>query len=128
MYPIPPMITSNATSDPPEDQNAGRNPTATQPSAIYTGTYSHRGAFSQNTRPSRPSNAPPQTTNNSHRAVVDGSNSVANGVYVPAITMKMFEWSKRRSTPATCGDQVPRWWMARVVNRTGEATATPAGV
>src|SRR5699024_7561132 len=77
---------------------------------------------------SRPSNAPPQTTNNSHRAVVDGSNSVANGVYVPAITMKMFEWSKRRSTPATCGDQVPRWEMALVVNRISVATANTAVV
>src|SRR5919112_5409820 len=90
--------------------------TATQPSAKYTGVYSQRGAPTHNTRNSTPASAPSQTISSSVRALPGSSSSAANGVYEPAMIRKMFEWSRRFSTPWTRGDQVPRWYTALVPN------------
>ena len=42
-------------------------------------------------------------------ALVLSSNVIANGVYVPAMSKKMVEWSSPTGRPSHAGDQVPRW-------------------
>ncbi len=60
-------------------------------------------------RASSPSTAPAHTVQSSATAVPCARSMTASGVYVPAMTRKMFEWSARRSAAVTRGDQVPRW-------------------
>ena len=75
---------------------SGRTTTATQPSAMYSGADSHRGACGQISFMPTPSRAPPHTTARMMSPVRPVRSSTLKGVYVPAMNTKIIEWSRRR--------------------------------
>jgi hypothetical protein len=60
--------------------------------------------------------APPQITDSMMTFFGHSSASIASGVYVPAISRKMFEWSRRRKTAFVVGFQLKRWYTAETPN------------
>ncbi len=75
---------------------------------MYTSTYSQRGALIQMTWMTK------ATMVQVHMPAMmeflqNGASAKETGVYVPAMSRKMFMWSMRRSTSVTRGDQSPRW-------------------
>src|SRR3569623_668637 len=90
--------------------------TAAQPSAMYIGVESQRGASIQKIRKNIPASAAAQMTDSSTTLDEPSRKRKANGVYEPAISTKMFAWSIRRRNAQTLGDHVPRWYTPDVVN------------
>jgi hypothetical protein len=56
-----------------------------------------------------PARAPPHTTDRMTVALPASSRSAENGVYVPAMKMKIMEWSRRRMSWNPRGVQTRRW-------------------
>ena len=58
-----------------------------------------------------------------------GKHSTVIGVYEPAMSRKMFEWSRRLKIALTFGLQLMRWYRALVPNsRRDEATKIAARI
>jgi hypothetical protein len=74
-------------------------------------------------RSTTPATAPPQTTPKTTQRAVPSSSSRANGVYVPAMRMKIIEWSSRCMTVCERPVHEPRWKAAEVPNSSATLTA-----
>src|SRR5687768_5121553 len=94
----------------------GSTATATQPSAMYSGADTQRGAFGQTSFKATPASAPLHTTARIVVAAPGDSRSTAKGVYVPAMNTKIIEWSSRRMIGYIRRDQTRRWYSALVPN------------
>jgi hypothetical protein len=77
---------------------------------MKTIAVTHVGASTQTRLRTSPAAAPDQTTIRITSAIVPSNASSANGVYVPAISSRIVEWSRRRIHLRTAGErQVTRW-------------------
>ena len=101
---------------PPRRAMSGSTAIATQPSAMYRGADSQRGAFGTIIFRPTPRTAPTQTTARTTVPTRPRSSRTQNGVYVPAMNTKIIEWSSRRITLYPRGDQTRRWYSALVPN------------
>jgi hypothetical protein len=75
---------------------------------MYMVKYVHPGAPSQLMRNATITSAMDHTMARSSTAWDEGRSAIARGVYVPAITSAMHEWSSRRNVLVVLGDQLPR--------------------
>ena len=72
-------------------------------------TNSQRAGRRIELRRTTPASAPPQTRPKTTQRAVPSSSSRANGVYVPAMRMKIIEWSRRFITSRDRPVHGPRW-------------------
>ena len=70
---------------------------------------SHLGASTHASFITTPASAPNQTMPSTTVASVPCSTSRPNGVYVPAMSTKIIEWSSQRIQRRVAGRQVMRW-------------------
>ena len=63
-----------------------------------------------------PSAAPLQTSHSSRVALSGERHNTVIGVYEPAMSTKIIEWSARRIQRAAAGDHERRWYNAEVPN------------
>ena len=70
-----------------------------------------------------PPSAPAHSTIRITSASVPFRASSATGVYVPAISTKIMEWSSRRIQRLAAGRQVTRWYRALVPSSADTAPA-----
>jgi hypothetical protein len=85
----------------------GTAATPIQPSSTYSSATSRSGASIQASLSMIPATAPAQTAIRMALASAPCSAISANGVYVPAITTKIIEWSKRRIHRRAPGERHP---------------------
>src|SRR5437870_12567156 len=97
-YSAPPAIsnTSAVTGSAPMSCDAAMTPT--QPSAMYDATFNQRGDDRQQICTRAPAAASDQTTANMLIPHGRLSTTRQNGVYVPAMSTKIIEWSMRPIT------------------------------
>ena len=105
---MPPAARSPTAPEPRIPRSAGRFGSTSQPSATEIAATRTFGARGQSTARATPRSAPPQAIA-SIASPREPPRRRQNGVYVPAMSTKIAEWSSRRIASRARGDQVGRW-------------------